>query len=616
MQYLQPNTTLQGGKYRIDRMLGQGGFGITYLAEQTMLERNVAIKEFFIKELCERDESTSHITLGTEGSRDTVNRYREKFLKEARSIAKMNHPHIVGIIDVFEENGTAYYVMEYCERGSLATNVKEMGAMSEPLATRYIIQVAEALDYIHQRKMNHLDVKTANIMLNEEDDAVLIDFGLSKQYNSSGQQTSTTPVGISEGYAPMEQYKLGGVGEFSPETDIYALGATFFNLLTGITPPSAFDVNEHGVPVDELKAKGVSKKAINIISKAMEPLKRVRMKNVRNFIDGLQGTSTTNNQNDEDITIITPEVQCKEDDRKRKEAEALAKDEAEQKAREVEDKDYKEEEKHKCEDKVAKKKWILLIAIAVVILCIVIIYTSVSYGGSSAKHQTISSQTFNVNGVPFDMMKVEGGSFNMGSNLEVDEQPIHSVTLSSYYIGKTEVTQALWKAVMGSTPSKYKGDNLPVESVSWNDCIIFISKLNSLTGKIFRLPTEAEWEFAARGGKNTRYTQFSGSNNQRLVAWYDADSSGNGPHPVAKKHANELGIFDMSGNVWEWCYDWYGEYESKEQTNPKGPSSGSRRVYRGGSWMSHSENCRPSSRNCFSPEASGSLLGLRLCLSE
>ena len=277
MQHLQPGATLQGGKYKIENLLGQGGFGITYLAIQSGLERKVAIKEFFMKELCERDESTSHVTLGTEGSRDTVNRFREKFLKEARNIARLNHPNIVRIIDVFEENGTAYYVMEYAENGSLDEKVKREGYLSEPVATRYILQIAEALDYIHQLKMNHLDVKPANIMLNEKDEAVLIDFGLSKQYDAvTGNQTSTTPVGISEGYAPMEQYKQGGVGAFSPETDIYSLGATFYKLLTGITPPSASDVMEDGLPIEELKNKGISLQTIEAICKAMEPRKKDR----------------------------------------------------------------------------------------------------------------------------------------------------------------------------------------------------------------------------------------------------------------------------------------------------------------------------------------------------
>ena len=173
MNTLSPNTFLQGGRYKILKVLGQGGFGITYLAMQSGLERKVAIKEFFMKELCDRDESTSHVTLGTSGICETVNRFREKFLKEARNIARLNHPNIVRIIDVFEENGTAYYVMEYAGKSSLAETIKQKGCLAEPVAKRYILQVAEALRYIHQQKMNHLDVKPANIMINEKDEAVL-----------------------------------------------------------------------------------------------------------------------------------------------------------------------------------------------------------------------------------------------------------------------------------------------------------------------------------------------------------------------------------------------------------------------------------------------------------
>ncbi len=226
-----------------------------------------------------------------------------------------------------------------------------------------------------------------------------------------------------------------------------------------------------------------------------------------------------------------------------------------------------------------------------------------------------------VNGVTFNMVYVEGGTFMMGatseqgSDADSDEKPTHSVTLSSYYIGQTEVTQALWEEVMGSNPSIFKGDTNPVESVSWDDCQTFIQKLNKRTGKTFRLPTEAEWEYAARGGKKSRGYKYSGSNVIGTVAWYGSNS-GDKIHAVGTKAPNELGIYDMSGNVWEWCNDWYGDYSSNAQTNPTGAESGSRRVNRGGSWGCNARGCRSSYRSYISPSDSRNYLGLRLVLSE
>ena len=227
-------------------------------------------------------------------------------------------------------------------------------------------------------------------------------------------------------------------------------------------------------------------------------------------------------------------------------------------------------------------------------------------------------KTYIVNGVSFKMVEVEGGTFQMGSEDGYsNEEPVHDVTLSSYSIGETEVTQALWKAVMGSNPSFFKGDNLPVEYVSWNDCQTFITKLNELTGKTFRLPTEAEWEFAARGGNNSQGYTYSGSNTLGDVAWY-LDNSGIETHPVATKSPNELGIYDMSGNVEEWCQDWFDfdYYSSSSQTNPTGPSSGSHRVSRSGNFCDGAESCRTAYRFLREPTDSTFSNGLRLALSE
>ena len=228
-------------------------------------------------------------------------------------------------------------------------------------------------------------------------------------------------------------------------------------------------------------------------------------------------------------------------------------------------------------------------------------------------------ETIVVNGVKFNMVKIKGGTFRMGatseqSNYDNDEKPVHSVTLSDYYMGETEVTQELWEAVMGSNPSRFMGDNQrPVERVSWDDCQEFIKKLNQLTGKEFRLPTEAEWEYAARGGKYSRGYKYSGSNNSDEVAWYGTNS-GDKTHPVATKKANELGLYDMSGNVLEWCNDWYGDYHSNSQTNPTGPSQGEYRVLRGGSWDFNDGGVRVSDRLNFTPDFRFIYYGLRLAL--
>lgn len=239
----------------------------------------------------------------------------------------------------------------------------------------------------------------------------------------------------------------------------------------------------------------------------------------------------------------------------------------------------------------------------------------IGQGGSSASQQGNNSsysssanvETFTVNGVTFEMVKVEGGTFSMGSySGESDEQPVHSETVGTFYIGKTEVTQKLWAAVMGANPSKFRGENLPVEMVSWFDCQEFVDRLSRITGRIFRLPTEAEWEYAARGGNKSRNYTYSGSNDLYRVAWY-TENSGSMTHPVGQKLDNELGIYDMSGNVWEWCSDNYSSSYSS-------PRNSSYRVLRGGGWGSTAASCRVADRIYYSPGDRSGYRGLRLAL--
>ena len=580
MSTLQPGSTLQNGKYEIQRVLGQGGFGVTYLALQQGLNRIVAIKEFFMENFCVRNADTHHVTIATESSREFVEHYRNKFLKEARNIAKLEHPNIVSIIDVFEENSTAYYVMKYAQNGSLDDKVKREGHLSEADAKRYILKIANALRFVHQHKMTHLDVKPANILLSDNDEPWLIDFGLSKQYDTkTGEQTSSTPLGYSPGYAPIEQYMAGGAGTFSPESDIYSLGATFYKLLTGDTPPDASTVANEGLPVQELKAKGVSQQTIYAIFQAMEPLRKDRLHDMDSFISLLEEGPV---QGPSEQPAIQPPSQPYT-------VQTIISGETAPAAG-VQDMgkiDQKQQLVHKAEKKRIRN---LLIVIATMVVCVAIAALvnkcrGNTKGGAQLEIDSLEidsvaldaqwtndTKTFDVNGVSFTMIPVEGGTFTMGATSEMtapdsDEKPTHQVTLSSYYMGETEVTQALWQAVMGSNPSWFQGDNLPVEWVSWHDCQTFISRLNSLTGKRFRLPTEAEWEYAARGGNQSRHTQYSGSSRIDDVVWYE-DNSGRKTHPVKTKQPNELGLYDMSGNVsWNVRSEIFAERQQKRYLN-------------------------------------------------
>jgi len=556
---LGEGSTLQGGKYRIVRVLGQGGFGITYLAEQVLLKRKIAIKEFFMGIYCARDENSKVYTLT---QAELVGRYRQKFLKEAQIIAQQNHPGIVKVIDIFEENTTFYYVMEYVEGESLKTIVNRKGRLPEQVALRYVLKVAEALDYLHKSKVNHLDVKPANIMVRREDNMpILIDFGVSKQYDEKNVEMSTTPPGVSIGYSPLEQYRKGGVSKFSPRADIYALGATLYKLLTGNTPPEASDVANYGLPP---LPGNISESVKNAIVKAMKFLIVERPETMKVFIGMLKIKETT---------VIEEPIE--EDD-----------------------------------DEVT----------------VVPIDDDVPPFINENGEKLTPSQKIVIDNLISNMVRVEGDTFTMGSatkkgfwekmadEADSDERPAHQVTLSSFSLGRYEVTQEEWETVMGENPSKFKGNKkCPVENVSWDDCQVFIKKLNMMTGKNFRLPTEAEWEFAARGGINSKGYKYAGGDDIDAIAWY-AGNSGDTTHPVGLKTPNELGLYDMSGNVYEWCQDWYGPYSSSVQKDPKGPHFGSKRVARGGNWSYFSSRCRIVYRENYSLGNSSSILGFRLAL--
>lgn len=306
MNELHANTSLQNRRYAIQKTLGQGGFGITYLAYDNVNRKQVAIKEFFMKELCNRNGKTHHMSVPSTGSKKLVDKFRAKFLKEANTIANLSHPNIIKIYDIFEENATAYYAMEYISGGSLADMLKKEPEqrLSEVEALHYLRQVAGALNYIHMLGINHLDIKPDNI-LDDNGRAVLIDFGVAKRYDNDGHQTSTTPVGLSHGYAPLEQYKSGGVAEFSPTTDIYSLGATLYKLITGQTPPDANDVLENGLPdIEDM----MSTQCADAIKKAMRSKRAYRQQSIDEFLNMLPQEETIEaTADDDDVEIVEAE---------------------------------------------------------------------------------------------------------------------------------------------------------------------------------------------------------------------------------------------------------------------------------------------------------------------
>ncbi|MBR3915495.1 MAG: protein kinase [Bacteroidales bacterium] len=297
MKTLNVNSILKSGKlhYKIEKVLGQGSFGITYLASTTIKVEGplgsietpikVAIKEFFMRDINGREEGT--VTCSNQNG--LYDRYKEKFIKEAQNLSKLKHRHIIKVLEVFEANNTYYYVMEFCEGGSLDDEIAKQGNLTEEETKRYARQIADALSYMHDNKMLHLDLKPGNAMLRGDGDVVLIDFGLSKQYDENGQpESSTTIGGGTPGYAPIEQSNYDGKG-FPKTMDIYALGGTMFKMLTGKRPPEASIILNCGFPSEELRQQGVSEQTIGCIERSMSFRVADRPQSIAEFIKILDG---------------------------------------------------------------------------------------------------------------------------------------------------------------------------------------------------------------------------------------------------------------------------------------------------------------------------------------
>lgn len=625
MQHLNDGALLHNGKYRVVKTLGQGSFGITYLAVLSRINMKVCIKEFFMKGINMRsdDSQVSGMTPG-----NLAYDYGKKFKKEAMNLARLVHSNIVRVIDFFEENGTYYYAMEYVDGQNLNDYIKTH-PLTEKEALDITSALAQALDYMHTgHHMLHLDIKPSNVMRSGDGHIYLIDFGLSKSFSEDGAPETSTAVGLgTRGYAPPEQANAMQAGKLSPTVDIYSLGATMFKLLTGEVPQDAASrIYSDDLLTRTLMSRGVSVSTITLVLKAMSVRPENRFQTMKEFAHALaqcHGESTSyslpGTTGDED-TVSFPVSGVRSSSHHYQSTPAAATSlSSRQRTNDVSGKSI---------------LWIFICVSAVVCMILLIVVlaknthsgdgaeTATTQEDSTATTMVVPDETteliYNVRGVKFKMKKVSGGTFTMGAtqeqrNPDSDEFPLHRVTLTDYWLGETEVTQALWKAVMGSNPSRVVGDNLPVDRVSWDDCNEFIEKLNEYTGIKFTLPTEAQWEYAARGGDNPHGYQYSGSDDIDEVGWYRGNSSC--PQPVAQLEPNELGLYDMTGNVWEWCSNLFESYDELPELDPVGPDMGSDYIYRGGCWRNEAHICRNSNRDANYSSFSGQYgLGLRLCM--
>ncbi len=610
---LQENVLIKD-RYRLLEERGRGSFGEVWRARDEVTEAEVAVKIY--------------IALDKQGLKE--------FTEEFKVANALTHPNLLhaDYYDICENR--PFIVMPYCPESAVSL----VGKMDEGKAWKFLRDVSAGLSYLHGKDIVHRDIKPDNIMQDREGNFLISDFGISTRMRSTLRRNSTRE---------MSQKDIAGtIGYMAPElftkkpesvkaTDIWALGTSLYELMKGELPfmGQGGVMQLHGAEtpkIPESYSRDLREAVAACLAK--NTWNRPTAEQLQSYAEAkLRGetparpweSGSVSEKREGRNETLKPK---KEEAGKPKENQTVAISPGN-----VAGGSKKAEAGSGAREDVRKKKsgWIWGIVLLAVFAAGILLWQNKQnqvkqeeqerIALAEARRNATSNQIIRVGDVAFEMVYVEGGTFTMGgtseqgSDAESDERPVHSVTLSSFHIGKYEVTQGLWREVMGSNPSyNPSGDDYPVEDVSWEDCQEFIGKLNARTGLTFRLPTEAEWEYAARGGRKSRGYKYSGSNSIGDVAWYSGNS-GNHTHPVGRKSPNELGLYDMSGNVWEWCQDWYGDYTAEAQRNPTGPSSGGHRVLRGGSFWLNARICRVSIRYFNVPGYGFDYRGLRLVLS-
>lgn len=569
------------GRYRLISKIGVGGFSEVWkVADQMANDAVVALKVY-----------------APEKGLDEYG--LKQFRREYSVVLNLNHQNLLTARHFDIHDGHPYLIMPFCEGGSVYGRIIEKGNYTEEELAEFLVQIAPALANLHENEIVHQDIKPDNILLDGKGNYLLMDFGISGKLRSTLRKSTTSAGTMTVAYAPPEKFK--GMGVMSPESDIFSLGVMMIEMLTGDVPwnamGGAYLKSDDDLPELPDSFSRELRTMINSCLK-LDVAERCSLEEISSAAKGKLEKGSW------DFGVAKSSARPKNSDRKTEKQEGFT--DSANSGRKTQRMDFND---LNHESTATKRKPLGLIIGLVIIIAVGLLW----FLNKPIDEKSVIQELIN------NMVDVQGGTFTMGctsehNDCQDDESPAHSVTLSSFSIGKYEVTQAQWQAITGNNPSKFSGcDNCPVENVSWNEIQDFIKSLNEKTGKTFRLPTEAEWEFAARGGNNREGYIYSGSNSLSSVAWFN-DNSGSKTHIVGQKSANELGLYDMSGNVWEWCSDYYGSYSGSNLNDPKGTSMGSGQVARGGCWLFRANYCRVSNRFKNSRGNRYNILGFRLVL--
>ena len=649
--YLQPPFRLKE-QYILGRVLGHGGFAITYLGYDRSLGTRVAIKEYFPAEFATRAADGCAV-IPYAGNRQTLFQLgKEKFIAEARLLATLRNPNIIGIRQFVEDCNTAYFVMEYLEGQDLRHYVEKMGGQLSWAEVKELLwPLLGALEELHLKQCFHRDIKPDNIYITTQLQPILLDFGAARQQVTGA--TTNLLAFLTPGFAPAEQYSINGIQ--GPWTDIYALAATMYYATTGQVPPVPQDrvlgdvelipPSQLGVDIssedeawllkglevkwssrpenvaewrrlldaqkqrfihtvelsgDELKKEmemAFLRSAIlpRLMSRFLTPVSEREIHEAATFVglkkeqvDELIGRAllmTGSERRDPDLKPpkqVAPKIENPREKVSRPDISSWSTKPA---SSQVQEKTPSKQQKSqaKIKDTSALPPHIR----------------------NSLGMEFVLIKPFEINGDD-----VQYQFFNMGTQ----QRPYRVKISQPYYLQTTQITQGQWRVVMGHNPAHFQGDDWqPIENISWDDISPFLQRLNMLNEGCYRLPTEAEWEFACRAGTEGLYAFGNDEGLLAQYAWYDATANGR-THAVGMKKSNHWGLYDMHGNVWEWVADRFAVFPEGEHTDPRGPDRGNSRVMRGGSWNLGPNYCKTVSRNYEQASYKANNLGLRLLL--